>query len=158
MPAAASFARYVSDYSALIDALRERSDQMELARVELDRISGLADGHSGKLLSKTPSKSLGLRSVGPVLETLGLILLVIEDPVARDKTLARRTAFDVRQRRLGNCNNSPKVASIESATIANPTQPPAVKAEAPGRSTEPISRAHLRVIQERPKRSAAGRR
>ena len=129
VPAAASFARYANDYPALIDALRERSDQMSLARLELDRICGLADGHSGKLLSKTPRKSLGLRTVGPILQTLGLILLVVEDPVARDKTLGRRTAFDPRQRRLGNTNNSPKVASIERSTIANPTQPPPEKAK-----------------------------
>ncbi len=46
-----------------------------------------------------------MASLGPVLQSLGLMLVVIEDPSARDKTLACREPFDATNRRVGNkCN------------------------------------------------------
>jgi hypothetical protein len=45
----AAFARFIPDYPALIDTFRDRSEELEIARLELDRIAGLTDGYSGKL-------------------------------------------------------------------------------------------------------------
>jgi hypothetical protein len=101
----AVFARCISDYTGLIETFRERTDQMEIARLELDRIAKLPEGYSGKLLSKRFKKCFGMASLGPVLRSLGLILVVMEDPAARDKTLACREPFDATNRRIGNhCN------------------------------------------------------
>ena len=83
MSTAAPFARFVTDYPGLIDVVGERTEQMEIARLELDRIAGLSSGHSGKLFSKAPRKNLGIISLGPVLQTLGLVLCVLEDPATR---------------------------------------------------------------------------
>lgn len=102
MNTAAPFARFIPDYPALVKTLRERSEQMEISRPELDRIAGLADGYAGKVLAVDSVKRLGLQTLGPVLESLGLILVAVEDPAARDKTLARRTPFQARNRRPGN--------------------------------------------------------
>jgi hypothetical protein len=66
-----------------------------------DRISGLANGAVAKIIGPRPAKKLGITSLGAVLQTLGLILVVVEDPVARDKTLARRTPFNASNRRVG---------------------------------------------------------
>ena len=85
-----AFARFVADYPAFIETLRDRSEQMEIPRLELDRIAGLAEGHSGKLLSTHPVKNFGMKTVWPVLQSLGLVLCVLEDPAARDLTLLRR--------------------------------------------------------------------
>ncbi|MEY9384645.1 hypothetical protein ABIF93_002902 [Bradyrhizobium japonicum] len=124
MTAATPFARFVPDYDALVGALRERSEQMEIARLELDRLSGLADGYAGKVLSPTRIKSIG-SSLGPLLQTLGLILVVVEDPAARDKTLARRTPFDASNRRVGNhCNSKKSPAAARSVAAALPAPHP----------------------------------
>ncbi len=146
MSTAAPFARFVTDYPGLIDVVGERTEQMEIARLELDRIAGLSSGHSGKLFSKAPRKNLGIISLGPVLQTLGLVLCVLEDPAARDKTLAPREKFDASNRRLDNKCNPPRKSApqIESPAGAR------VEAAAPRRA-EPVSRAHLRVVQVRPK-------
>lgn len=157
MSAAAPFCRFVVDYGALVATLCERTEMLELSRLELDRIAGLPSGYAGKILSKQPVKTIGLHSLGPVLQSLGLVLCVLEDPAARDRTLARRTPFDVSNRRVGNqCNpkkpadsDVPVPAQIETASPAK------VEAIKP-RSTEPISRAHLRVIESRVKSARWG--
>jgi hypothetical protein len=92
--AAQPFCRQVIDYSALVDAVRDRSEQMELSRLELDHIAGLTPGHSDKILRPRPEKRFGIMSLGAILQTLGLVLVIVEDPAARDKTLARRTPLN----------------------------------------------------------------
>ena len=87
------FARVVYHYPAFIEAIRDRTVDLQISRLEIDRISGLPQGFSGKALSRNPVKRIGLRSLGPLLETLGLILMIVEDPAARDRTLARRAPF-----------------------------------------------------------------
>ena len=80
MGAAVPFARFVIDYPALVATLCERTEQLELSRLELDRIAGLPSGYAGKVLSKQPVKTIGLNSLGPLLSSLGLVLAVLEDP------------------------------------------------------------------------------
>jgi hypothetical protein len=153
MSAAAPFCRFVIDYSALVATLCERTEQLELSRLELDRIAGLPTGYAGKILSKEPVKTIGLHSLGPVLQSLGLVLCVLEDPAARDRTLARRTPFDASNRRVGNSCN-PKKSASDCALPAPAVESPQPAQIAP-RSTEQISRSHLRVVQPRVK--GAGR-
>ena len=136
------FARVVYHYPAFLDAIRERTVELEISRLEIDRIAGLPVGYSGKLLSRNPKKRVGMHSLGPLLETLGLIVMIVEDPAARDRTLARRTPVESRNQRFGNsCNSPSKIESIESrAKLAAPRiieSPP------------PVSRAHLRVVQSK---------
>ncbi|MDH2343235.1 hypothetical protein [Bradyrhizobium sp. SSUT77] len=141
----APFSRFIGDYDALVQTLRERSELMEISRLELDRLSGLADGYAGKVLAPARIKSIG-SSLGPLLQTLGLILIAVEDPAARDRTLARRTPFDASNRRVGNHSNSRKPdPEIEPVAEIAPSPPP---------RPEPVSRTHLRVIESRSKGSA----
>lgn len=149
------FCRFVVDYSGLVATFCERTEQLELSRLELDRITGLPSGYSGKILSKQPVKTIGLNSLGPVLGGLGLILCVLEDPAARDRTLALRTRFDPSNRRVGNNCNPKKSASAQPAPAVVESTPPA-KVDAPQpRSNEPASRSHLRVVQPRLKGASA---
>ena len=140
---ATPFARVVYHYPAFIDAIRDRTADLEISRLEIDRIAGLPVGYSGKLLSHTPVKRVGMHSLGPLLETLGLIIMIVEAPAARDRTLARRDPVCISNQRFGNkCHSkpSPKIESIESrAKLAAPrtNEPP------------PVSRAHLRVVQSK---------
>jgi hypothetical protein len=132
------FARVVYHYPAFIEAIRDRTADLEISRLETDRIAGLPMGYSGKVLSRNPVKRIGLHSLGPLLETLGLIVMIVEDPAARDRTLARRAPVDVANQRFGNKCNSPKLLSnVESIKLAShQNSEPA-----------PVSRAHLRVVQ-----------
>jgi len=90
-----------------------------------------------------PVKRVGFHSLGPLLETLGLIIMIVEDPAARDRTLARRTVVDASNQRFGNkCHSKPplKIESIESRAKL-----PAPRTNEP----PPVSRAHLRVVGSR---------
>src|SRR5258708_13734111 len=83
------FARVVYHYPAFIEAIRDRTVDLQISRLEIDRIAGLPTGFSGKALSLTPVKRIGLASLGPLLETLGLFIMIVEVPPARHPTLAR---------------------------------------------------------------------
>jgi hypothetical protein len=123
---------------------------LELSRLELDRIAGLPSGYAGKILSKEPVKTIGLHSLGPVLQSLGLVLCVLEDPAARDRTLARRTPVDASNQRCGNsCNSKKSGRALPPPAIESP-QPAKVEGLKPRRA-EPASRAHLRVVEQRVK-------
>jgi hypothetical protein len=147
MGAVQPFCRQVNDYSALVDAVRDRSEQMEMSRLELDRISGLADGHVAKIVSPHPTKKFGILSLGAVLQALGLVLVVIEDPVARDKTLARRTPFEAGNRRVGNTCRAGKPESLPAPEIPPERETVAIKSSRPA----PVGRSHLHVVQSRHK-------
>jgi hypothetical protein len=149
--AAQPFCRQVNDYSGLVNACRDRSEQMELSRLELDAQAGLCDGHSDKILRPRPEKKFGIMSLGAILQTLGLILVIVEDPVARDKTLARRTPFDAGNRRVGNQNRLKSLAGSDGAAPAQSVPEPPKP-----RSAAQITRSHLHVVQPRHKGARFG--
>jgi hypothetical protein len=67
------------DYDGLHRILRDRAEELNVSRCTLDTISGLTWGHSSKLLSPKPLKKLGAVSLGLMLQSLGLKLVVVED-------------------------------------------------------------------------------
>lgn len=69
----------VHDYDGLRIALRARAEQLDISRLEIDRISGVANGYSSAVLSNTPRKRIGPANLGPLLAALGLKLVVVED-------------------------------------------------------------------------------
>lgn len=71
-----------TDYDALHLALRDRAEELQTTREQIDAVSGLQSGYSGKLLAPVPIKSLGKVSLGPMLQTLGLALIVVRDDAA----------------------------------------------------------------------------
>jgi hypothetical protein len=83
-------------------------------------------------------------SLGAILQTLGLILVIVEDPVARDKTLARRTPFDASNRRVGNQNRLKSLAANDRAASAQ-----SVPESPKPRAGAPVLRSHLRVVEPR---------
>jgi hypothetical protein len=84
----------VCDYDGLHTALRERVNELNISRETLDAVSGIPAGYSGKLLCVPPMRALGRVSFGPVLQSLGLCLIVAEDgdALARvaDQLVARK--------------------------------------------------------------------
>jgi hypothetical protein len=143
----ASLGRVISDYRALVEICKQRADELELSRFEIDRIGGLPQGYAGKLLgngfAKRPKRMWPV-ALESMLGALGLKILLIEDDAATARTLALRTPVQRNQQRFGNkCHL--KIESIESAEVA-----------APRGNEPPVSRAHLRVVQSKRRGSKYG--
>ena len=66
--------------SELIDVLRQRADQLAVPRLEIDRVAGLQNGYSAKVLSVTSGKRLGLRAMEALIPTLGLTMVAVKIP------------------------------------------------------------------------------
>jgi hypothetical protein len=66
-------------YDDLIEVLRARANELELSRESIDTICGLPSGLAGKILGLKSIRRLGMDSLGPILETLGLKLLAVPD-------------------------------------------------------------------------------
>lgn len=75
----------VKSYDDLILALRARAIELGISRETLDTISGLQAGYTGKLLSFPPVRMFGRVSLGPVLQSMGLVLVVEQDPKAIER-------------------------------------------------------------------------
>jgi hypothetical protein len=93
----AAVARMISSYDDLISAFRERVDGLNISREELDRVAGLAKGHSGKLLGRKQVKRFGSVTLGPMLGAIGCKLILVEDPEQTAKIRKRAWPRDNRQ-------------------------------------------------------------
>jgi len=74
---------------ALWRAFRTRVDAMKITRLELDHLSGLQEGCSGKLLGAAQVKNFGRHSLGMTLGATCCKLVLVEDPEATAKMMAR---------------------------------------------------------------------
>jgi hypothetical protein len=79
----------VHDYSELVAALRARAEALNVSNLVLDEVSGLQSGYSGKLLSLHPKRTLGRLSLGLLLATLGVQLVMVEDREALKRVKGR---------------------------------------------------------------------
>ena len=75
----------VQSYDELIRALRKRADELKITRETIDAVTGLQGGYSAKLLASVPIRMLGRVSFGPILQCLGIILIVAEDPTQLER-------------------------------------------------------------------------
>ena len=119
----------VRDYAGLIQALRQRSDELKVSRGTLDEIAGLQSGYAGKLLSSQPVRTLGRTSLGPMLGAMGCALWLVEDLTQFEKIrkrLVRRkwqprdknachTMLTTRRRRRWRFPPGPEFARLMSA-------------------------------------------
>jgi hypothetical protein len=142
-------ARPVVGYKGLIEACRQRANELSISRLEIDRLSGLPAGYAAKLLGKdggaVKAKRMWPASLEAILGTLGLQIIVIEDHAATSKTLSRRVPVDHSNQRLDNkCN---------SKTVPKLAPPAAVPAQEPAPI---VLRASLRVVQTKRRGSKYG--
>lgn len=77
----------IRSYADLHQLMRWRADALEITRARLDEIAGLQEGYSAKLLSPSPMKKLGDKTLGYVLPALAmkLVAVVDEEALARIK-------------------------------------------------------------------------
>ena len=112
----ASLGRVIADYRTLVETCRARADELELSRLEIDRLGGLPTGYAGKLLGKDggdpgrKNKKIWPIALESMLGVLGLKILLIEDDAATARTLALRTPVDRANQRFGNASRlTPKL-------------------------------------------------
>jgi hypothetical protein len=118
---AAAVGQLFTGYGTLIESCRVRCDQLALSRAELDRLSGLPDGYSAKLLGRDGcgprQKRVWPVSLDVMLRALGLAVILIEDEAATARTLALRTPVQSNQQRFGN------ISRISATLLPPPSQP-----------------------------------
>jgi hypothetical protein len=78
-----------ADYSGLVDGLRSRLAELNVAGHTIDHIAGLPAGYALKVLGSRPVKRIGPRSMGDLLGALGLKAQLIEDPEAFARVAGR---------------------------------------------------------------------
>jgi hypothetical protein len=121
----ANIARPIPGYRGFIEVCRARAIELEISRAELDRISGLPSGYSGRILgnyeaAKEPRR-MWPASLDAILGTLGLRILIIEDEAAAARTIARREPVDRTNQRFGNvCRISAKLLPPPQADAPPP--------------------------------------
>ncbi len=74
-----------SDYAGLIAAFRARADELQVSRLAIDEVAGFCSGYCAKILSPRRTRGITAMTLGPLLQTLGLKLVVVEDPEALAK-------------------------------------------------------------------------
>lgn len=78
----------IRDYNSLHEALRARANSLQVTRLGMDEVAGLPNGYCGKLLSPEV-RTIGRCSLGPLLTTLGCMLVLTEDAEALSRFAAR---------------------------------------------------------------------
>jgi hypothetical protein len=73
--------RELTDLNA---AVRARAQQLCVSNATIDHVAGLQEGYASKLTAPMPIKHMGPVSFGPTMRTLGLRVIVIDDPEAFD--------------------------------------------------------------------------
>lgn len=66
--------------SGLQPALREAAELRRISRAKLDELSGLAEGHSSKILAPIPTKAIGPETEPKIMRGLAVRLVLEDDP------------------------------------------------------------------------------
>ena len=142
----ATLGRIVSDYRSLVEVCQQRAVELEISRLEIDRIAGLTSGYSAKILGsgdgKRPKRMWPV-ALEAILDVLGLKILLIVDEAATARTLALREPVRRTHQRFGNRNRLDQPPLIEH----NPIDPTYAAHGPVSPAPAVASRAHLRVIQ-----------
>lgn len=99
-----SVAVMIFDYTGLVEAIRERVDELGLTRLEVDHLAGLQSGYAGKILSRKHIRHLGMVSLGSTLGAIGCRLILVEDP---DQTALIKTRMTPRERAVRSPKETP---------------------------------------------------
>src|SRR5262245_39664518 len=101
----------ISDYPQLVAALRLRCEQLDIANSTIDEVAGLPSGYAGKVLTGNPRprRVFGMISLGLVLDTLCLRLVLVEDEAAMERLRPRlvKKSHAGAKRQLGPVEQQP---------------------------------------------------
>jgi hypothetical protein len=68
-----------SDYPGLLAALRARVNELGINGQRFDAFAGLPDGYLSKLIGPNPVRRIGMISMGPLFDALGIRAVLIEN-------------------------------------------------------------------------------
>jgi hypothetical protein len=71
-----------SDYDGMLAAVRTRVRELEIAGADFDAFAGLPSGYLSKLTGERPVRRIGMTSMGPLFDALGIYCVMFEDPNA----------------------------------------------------------------------------
>lgn len=77
------------DHAGLVAAIRARLDELEVVPETIDHLAGLPLRYLSKIIAPMAYKSISSMSLGPLLQALGLKLIVVEDGETLDKIKSR---------------------------------------------------------------------
>lgn len=79
----------IADESDLVNALRARIEELNISRSEIDAELDLPGGYASKRLTLPQVKYFGKDAFWNMAELLGLAVILVDDPHARDRYAAR---------------------------------------------------------------------
>lgn len=71
-----------TDYDGMLAAVRARVRELQVKGEEFDQYAGLPSGYLSKLIGERPVRRIGMTSMGPLLNALGVVCVLVEDPSA----------------------------------------------------------------------------
>lgn len=110
-------------YGGLVTAFRKRRDQLGLSNKTTDELAKIADGLTGKLLARNYAKMFGPVTLGGIMQTLALKIVLVEDADAlawlrRQVDYERRDEKRVRRRKQADGSKHSKRWLISPKTSA----------------------------------------
>jgi hypothetical protein len=100
------------DYDAMVPVIRARIAELGLSYADVDRLAGLAGGHTGKLLGDARVKQFGLYSFLRMTETVGLRGALFVDQALVEEMRRHWSKCDTAQKRAS------RKAPLGKATLA----------------------------------------
>jgi hypothetical protein len=76
-------------YAGMLEAIRERVNELQIHGERFDAFVGLPDGYMSKLVGANPIRRLGMTSFAPILNGLGLKCQFVEDQKATERLKSR---------------------------------------------------------------------
>jgi hypothetical protein len=96
--------RGVDGWTGFIEALRRVVEMRELTYENLSELAGLPSRYANKIFCDPPMKNPGRNSFGPLIATLGVKILIVDDPEAlaavQQRFVPRRNGPKRKTRRL----------------------------------------------------------
>ena len=83
----------------LVEALRQRRDELDISHETIDAIAGLQSGYASKLLAPRAPRNIGYMSLGDIMGALGVGLQVVEDG-EQDRKSTRLNSSHIQKSRM----------------------------------------------------------
>src|SRR5215472_3568312 len=90
-----------SDYNGMLEAIRARVKELDVAGEAFDQYAGLPTGYLSKLIGAVPVRRISHVSMGPLFDALGVYCVMLENPAGTariKKRLRPRNKSFVRSR------------------------------------------------------------
>jgi hypothetical protein len=78
-----------ADYPGMLTAIRTRVNELAINGERFDEFAGLPRGYLSKLIGIKPVRRIGMTSLGPLFDALGIYCLVVENEAATARLKSR---------------------------------------------------------------------